>query len=272
VVTPYTPATSGEVLRIDLDQSATPNVAPGFTGFTLLQNGTNFNGVKLSVSAIGTSLADRVRTTSPMVTNSPPLLTQAQVYNDFVLANSTSDGTGIRIQIERLAPNTPYALTLWSFDSSSTTPRISDWNETASGTPIPIQIGYTFDGSFPPTNDFNNVLGGIVTSSATGKLQIEGVRHGGNSFAVFFNGLRLVANPVPSSHIIGALPVAGNLFVQAVGEYPGQPLVFQQSSTLAPGSWGPVTSGGPILTNGMVVTAQFPLGAGPVFYRTITPH
>ncbi len=271
-VTPYTPATNGEVLKLDFGLTGTPNLAPGFSEMNVGKNGTNFNGVGVSISAIGTSLAERARLTAPLVTNSPPFMTQDLVYNDFVFANSTADGTGIRIQIERLATNTTYALTIWSFDPASPGGRVSDWTETASGSPIPIQTGYTFDGAFPPTNDFNNVLGGLVTSSASGKLQIEGVRHGGTSFAVFLDGLRLVANPVPNSRILGTLAAGGNLYVQAVGEYPGQVINFLQSTNLAGGTWVPVDSGGPISTNGMVVTAQFPISPTRMFYRTASPR
>ncbi len=273
IVTPYTPATSGDILKLDFGLTGSPNPESGFTEMNLGMNGTNFNGVKVTLSAIGTTLAERLRSTPAFLTNNPPFFNQAELDNDFVFANnSTANGTGIRVLIERLATNTPYAVTIWSFDPQSPGARISDWNETASGTPIPLQLGYSFDANFPPTNDFNNVLGGIVTSSANGRLQIEGVRNGGTSFGVFMNGLHLEANPVPTSRIIGPIAFGGSLYLQVVGDYPGQVINFLQSTNLVGGTWDPVTSGGPISTNGLVITAQFPIADGPIFYRAASPH
>ena len=65
---------------------------------------------------------------------SDPLIGLMGWYNDFIFANnSTTDGTGLSILIERIAPNTKYGLTIWSFDPQSAGARVSDWFEIASG-------------------------------------------------------------------------------------------------------------------------------------------
>ncbi len=167
------------------------------------------------MSAVGgISLADRDRanTAGAYVVNNPPILTQAQLYNDFIFGNNNSTlGAGVNILIEHLVPNTAYGVTLWSFDpQSTTTPRVSDWTEIASGTPVPIATGYTFNGSVLPVTDYEYTLGGLLTSSPAGQLQIQGVKSGGD-ITVFLNALRIEATPTPTSRIMGASVVNGNL-------------------------------------------------------------
>ena len=57
---------------------------------------------------------------------------------------------------------------------------------------------------------------------------------------------------------------AGKLRLTAEAQYPGQRLAFQQRENLAAGSWSPTgTEGGIVETHGLMVTAEFPLGATP---------
>jgi hypothetical protein len=208
-----------------------------------------------------------------MVPTNAPFMTQAAIYNDFIFANnSTADGTGLSILIERLAPNTKYGLTLWSFDPQSAGARVSDWFEVASGTTNVLQLGYTFDANSPPTNDFEQTLGGVVTSSAAGKLQIMGLRNGGTSFSVFLDAIRLEANPIPTSKLVGtSLTAFGTIRISATGNYPGQAIGFQQTTNLVGGAW--VDAGPPSFSssNGNVVTVEFPVIEDQQFYRAVTP-
>jgi len=279
-VTPWTAVTSGEVLDVDFNTNNMPNAQPGFEEMTLLVNPANFtNTVRVTLSGLGSPvpapLAARNRT--PAVPNNPPYMTQDRLYNDFIFANNANTaGTGMRILIERLATNVTYAVTIWSFDSSSAGTRVSDWTETSSGTPLSVATGYTFDGRIAPTNDFEATLGGLFTSSANGTLQFEGLRtaasvDGNNaaSFGVFVNALRLVAAPVPHSRVVRGEMANGNLRVTAAGEYPGQPVSIQQTTDLIGGVWVPAVGGTPVSTNGAVVKIDFPIDPSQpqLFYR-----
>ncbi len=267
VVGTYTPVTNGLALGIDVDLSGYPNTQPGFQAFTLAANGATFsNAVSVSVCPIGSAtLGERNRTTAPQVINAPPGLTQAQIYNDFVFAASTADGTGLNVLISRLAPNTTHGLTLWSFDPQSLGQRVSDWTETTSGTPVPIFTGYTFDGSNLPATDYDYAFGALLTSSANGQLQLQSLRHGGTSYGVFLNALRLVANP--PLRITGAQwTAAGHVLLTVELQYPGQRVLFEFTPTLNTPTWQSVSSVAD-QTRGTTMTAEFlPLGQS-IFYR-----
>ena len=271
-VTGYTPVSDGVALQLDIDLSSAPNTQAGFQAFTLAANGAVFsNAVQVTVSALGgVSLAERLRSTPPFVVNNPPALTQAQIYDDFLFASSATDGTGLSILISRLVPNAPYGLTLWSFDPQSTGSRVSDWTETASGASAPIISGYTFNGSALPTADYDYTLGALLTSSAAGQLRIQGVRHGGTSYGVFVNGLRLVANP--SIRITTARVAAnGNLELTVETQYSGQAVSFQESPDLTPGSWHTASDAIILQTRGPEMTVQFPRSTSRMFYRAAGP-
>jgi hypothetical protein len=270
-VTPHTPPASGEVLKLDVGLTTAPNAQPGFTEFNLGMNGTNFNGVGVTFSGIGgAGLADRNRVTGAVIANNPPDMTQAQIYNDFIFANSTTDGTGLRIRIHRLAPNTPHELTLWSYDPQSAGGRVSDWSETSSGTPIAIQTEYTFDGSVQPVNDFEYTMTATLTSSPEGELVIEGIRNGGTSVAAFVNALRLVANPgAPTLSITRAELVNERLRVTVPAPAEGQSISFEQTAEIADGSWMPAADAAVVENNDTIVVFEFPVTAPRLFYRAV---
>jgi len=167
-------------------------------------------------------------------------------------------------------------VTIWSFDPQSVGTRVSDWTETSSGTPLTVASGYTFNGAVQPTNDFEQTLGGIFTSSATGQLQFEGVRNnlsvdqnGAASFGAFINAIRLVAAPVDHTRVIRGEMAGPNLRVTAAGEYPGQLVSILQTTNLVGGVWVPAVGGTPVSTNGAVVKVDFPLDPTQpqLFYR-----
>jgi hypothetical protein len=251
-----------------------PDIQPGFLEMTLAAPSVNLGGITVSVSAIGgiaLAARDRTGTAGNQVVNKPPFLTQAQLYNDFIFGNNNATlGAGINILIEHLIPNTRYGVTLWSFDPQSVTPRVSDWTEIASGTTVPVATGYTFNGSVLPVTDYEYTLGGLLTSSPEGRLQIQGVKTGGD-FTVFLNALRIEATPTPTSRIVGAGVVSGNLRLLAVGQYPGQPISFEQNTNLVGGAWVPAVGANPLSTNGMVITVEFPVTETQLFYRAASP-
>lgn len=188
----YAPAGGTTVLALDFNaRTSTDGAAdtqPGFTGMTINQNGTSFNGVSVNLSvAGGATLDDRDRTT-PVDGGT---LTTAQIYDDFVFANGTFDGAELQVRLQGLAPNTTYRVTLWSFDDLSNGTRASDWTEISSGAPVWIEQGYTFDGVDPPTADGEYTMTADLATSPTGQLVLRGVRNGGTSHGVFLNALRV---------------------------------------------------------------------------------
>lgn len=261
----YSPATNGEVLKLDVALTGSPNPQPGFDEMSLGDNPKTFpNVVRVTLAGLSAPLADRLRTT---VVDNGTTLTQARIYNDFVFANSAVNGTGMKVLLERLAPNTVYGVTLWSFDPVSTGARVADWTETSTGFPIPVQYGYSFDGAALPAADYDSTLGALLTSSSTGKLVLEGVRNGGSSFGVFLNAIRLVANPV--IRITKSELVNGNLRLTAEGKYPGQPMYFEETADLTSGVWAPASTGGVVEMHGPAVVGEFTLGTEPMFYRAV---
>ena len=275
-VSPYTPITSGDVLKLDFDKAGSPALEPGFTEMTIPLSGTEFGAIKVTLSTIGSvTLADRNRAEGgTVVVDNPPTQDQAALYNDFVFASASSyaDGTGVRVRIERLAHSTPFGVTIWSYDPQSAGGRRSDWTETGSGSSIVITNGYTFDGAVLPTHDYDATLGGLLTSSSTGVLQFEARKNTGASTVVphvFVNAIRLVANPV--IRIASAQMVGGNLRLTIESQYPNQPLSIQERSDLTAGGWSPATGIVAAEMHGTIATVDFTLGAGPAFYRVSSP-
>ena len=268
----HVPKTSGTVLNLDVGLTGSPNVQPGFDEFVLGLNGTNYGGVGVTFSSIGgAALADRNRVTGAMVVNNPPTLTQAQLYNDFIFANSTTDGTGLRIRIHRLAPNTPHELTLWSYDPQSNPERIADWTETSSGTPVEIRTGYTFTGSALPTADNEYTMSAVLTSSPTGELIIEGVKNLGGGVAAFVNAIRLVANPAaPVISVSNTQLQNGNLRITVQAPGAGQNVSLQQATNLANPGWSAAQNVTTVQTTADSAIFEVPASEPMRFYRVVS--
>jgi hypothetical protein len=268
VVIPYTPATTGTVLLVDFNWSFGAVVQPGFSSMTLNANPATFGGPEVTLSTIGsTFFSDRSRS-APV--NNPPAFTQADIYDQFIFSGVNTVGTGMDILIQRLAPNTPFGLTLWSYDNGNR--GTTDWTENSSGSPVTIVNGYFFNGPTLPAADYDDTLGALLTSSATGQLDIQGVVDPSNSGNVgpFLNALRLIANPVIR---ITNVQVAndGNLQLTVETQYPAQPITFLESPDLSPGSFQPAGDVLSLQVHGPIVIAEFPLSANQNFYRVSSP-
>jgi hypothetical protein len=111
-------------------------------------------------------------------------------------------------------------------------------------------------------------LGALLTSTATGVLQIEARKDGGiaGNPGVFINAIRLVANPV--IRITNTQLVNGNIRLTIETQYPGQPITIQETADVAAPSWSTAT--GTAERHGLIVIAEAPVGAGPLFYRVVS--
>jgi hypothetical protein len=270
-VIPYVPVTSGTALQVEFNFAAGPVVQPGFSSMTLSGNPATFGGPTVTLSPIGsTSLSDRAR--GNIIANNPPAMTTANLYEQIIFSTANTPGTGIDAFITRLAPNTTYGLTIWSYDQENS--GYSDWTATGSGSPITMNypgglFAYYFSGGALPNVDYSDVMGALVTSSPTGTLDIQGVVDTANTaITVFLNAMVLVANPVIQVTSAG-VAADGNLQVVVMTQYPYQPINFLESSSLSPANWQPAADMLSSTVVGPIVTAEFPISANQNFYKAV---
>ncbi|HEY3864314.1 MAG TPA: LamG-like jellyroll fold domain-containing protein [Verrucomicrobiae bacterium] len=192
------------VLKLEFNAVATPaDIAPGFQTMTLAMPSVVYNGTtKVTLSAIGGAvLTDRDRNTTAepnTVTNNPPALNTALVYNSFIFDDVETGGSGIDLLIEHLAPSTAYNVEIWSFDPASTPSRYSDWTEAISGTVFADP--YVFNGAVQPAADNMDTINAVLFSSPDGQLDIQSVMDAlsvNSQFSVFINAIEIIANPSP---------------------------------------------------------------------------
>ncbi|MBI5384840.1 MAG: lamin tail domain-containing protein [Verrucomicrobia bacterium] len=204
------------VLSLDFNARSanTPaNTQTGFTSFTMsaasgiqtTPTTRSFGAltVTLSNSAAGIGYDDRFRTT-PVNSGA---FTLEDLFLDFVFSRELTGTSGLDLFIAGLAPGQLYGATLWSFDSSSPSPRISDWF--ANG--ALVTNNYTFNGATLPANDAAYRFSFQAAATPSGGLLISGRRDTAslaNSPAVFLNALQLT--PVTS-----ATTTNGNLAAMA---------------------------------------------------------
>src|SRR4051812_1665709 len=121
-------------LRTD---NQTTMTQPGFTNFIIGNVGGNIQQTNATVRTLGgytvtiagfganPGYTDRSRGT-PVDGGA---LSTARLLRDFVFSPDTGSG-GLDVTVDGLTPNTPYVVTVWSYDSSSQAsgPRTSDWS------------------------------------------------------------------------------------------------------------------------------------------------
>jgi len=180
-------------LKLDINQRSAANNVPvntegGFIPWVITAPATGVvqgtaantltsNGITVSIAGTGTanSYDDRKRATPVNNTVEPATFTQQALLQDFIFATyvaGTNTNAGLDIAISGLTPGKEYAVTLWSFDTSSAGTRVSDWSVNGA---IAVD-DYTFDGrTLPLTNEQYQInLTGIA--DAGGNLQIQGRR------------------------------------------------------------------------------------------------
>ena len=280
IVHAYSPPTTNVNLTVlQLEFVAAQNyvtpparMQPGWQTMSLKTGPTNFTGgAKVTLSAIGgAALQDRDRvvqdnqgSTYPLVANSPPTMTTANLYNSFIYDSTTTSGTGIDILIQNLTPNTPYGVNIWSWAASSGG-RVENWREALSGSTIAYQ--YHTSASLPVA-DYDDTIGALLTSDANGQLDIQGTVDPTDSGAtVFLNALVITANPVPRI-VSTAVATDRNLLITAQAMYSGQTIIFQESPDLI--HWQNASDGVNATTHGPIFKSEFPFSANTMFYRVV---
>jgi hypothetical protein len=271
----YSTNLNNTILQLEFNAVSAPGyVQPGYQSMTLASGPAVFNNTtKVTVSPLnGGILADRSRNVPSVsfpttVSNNPPALTTALLYNSFIFNGNMAAGSGIDILIQHLAPNTTYGVNIWSFDPDSASLRVSDWIEAVSSTTI--DQGYSFNNAIQPTADWQDTFGALLTSDPNGQLDIQGSEDPGftSQFGVFINALNLTVNPLPviNSAVIG---VDGNLVITAQAQYSGQnPVVFQESPDLI--NWQNASDVISTTQNGPIYISEFPFSARQMFYRAV---
>ena len=198
------------VLSIDINQrtNTAANTQAGFQPFLITSNGSatsvqttpttrTYGAISVTLSNSNPSVGydDRVRNTP---TDSGSLTTSA-LFRDFVFSRETTGSTnGLDVFISGLNASQQYDITIWSFDSSSTGSRISDWF--ANG--VLVTNDYTFNGSVLPTIDSDDRFTFRATASGSGGILVSGRRDlAANTFAVFINAMQVTpVNTAPSTN------------------------------------------------------------------------
>ncbi len=181
--------------RVDFNNPGTDdipgNTEPGFASFAIPTSGigpftTSFGGADVTLTAIGTTMESRKRLT-PV---NGGAFTEERLLQDFVFTRDAAIDQGLDIAVDFMEPNTPYRVSVWSFDTGSTgNNRISDW--TANG--ALVNSGWTFVGSTPPVDNNTYRFNFDTISDSDGKILIQGRRNAGAAGAinVFVNALQV---------------------------------------------------------------------------------
>src|SRR6185503_13513383 len=151
------------------------NTEPGFSPFAIPAIGTgpyttSFGGADVTLTAIGTTMESRKRT-APVNSGA---FTEERLLQDFVFTRDAAIDQGLDIAVEFMEPNTPYRVSVWSFDTGSTgNSRISDW--TANG--ALVSSGWTFIGSTLPVDNNTYRFDFDTVSDLDGKILLQGRRN-----------------------------------------------------------------------------------------------
>lgn len=177
-------------------ENAAATTHAGFTPFLINSN--------LSSSAIQTQATVRVfGAISLTISNTAPYgyddrwraaplnngdFTESLLLRDFVFSRAQTGTGGLDFWIAGLAAHRAHRFTVWSFDGSISSLRVSDW--WANG--LLVTNGYAFLGANVPTSNDQYRFQFESVSDASGRVLISGRRNASStSHAVFLNALRI---------------------------------------------------------------------------------
>jgi hypothetical protein len=205
------------------------NTAPGFGGYVISGSPSStgvVNGytVQLDVfddggedgGAAGNQVGQMDDRDRVVPTTAPTL---NQLYDDFIFVGGSAGPTGgidIRISGGALAPNTPYLVSIYSYDGIDANMQSGTQLRTAAyfdGNNLDAPVLTTaFTINMPPTTDDQYKFTGVALTDAAGQLFLKGRRTTTGDVSVYINGIEVNAIPEPSSW---ALVGAAGLCVRA---------------------------------------------------------
>jgi hypothetical protein len=207
------------VLALDINergQDAAATTQAGFTSFVINSNGGSatiqtqattrvFGGMTVTVSNTAPyGYDDRLRATP--VSNGA--FTESLLLRDFIFSRDDTGTGGLDVSVTGLAPNQAHRFTIWSFDTSSTGNRVSDWS--ANGTPM--VANYTFSGANLPVSNEQYRFSFDASTDGSGKILLSGRRDPASAtFGVFLNALKIEAlSSQPATNGLAALMLSKN--------------------------------------------------------------
>lgn len=257
------------VLAIDFNErnEASGNTESDFESFTLggigaISSATShlFGGVEVTVSGSNLTTVDSRRRTTPINSGD---FTQSLLLRDFIYSTPTAGVNGLDVTIKYMKPDQLYTVTIWSFDTSNTGNRISDWY----GNGLLLKDDYVFNGSVLPIDNQQYQFSFNVTSDANGTIKLEGRRDASSPTgpSVFLNALKVA---IPSTRITNVILVDGK--VRFTIETPDSAAAHtaQETSSLNSVSWTDVVGATPTILSPTSLQIEFPEPTGQTrFYR-----
>lgn len=166
-------------------------------------------GGALGIGGTGT-IDDRDRDFSFNATT----LNIAQVYDDFVFQSQAGGGIRLTVSGGELAANTPYFVSIYSYDHGSPGARTADYVDLNNNNAYVLTTAFA-GGVVPPTDDANKYTGVAVTD-ASGTLSLRGFTTSGTLPGNFINGFEISAVPEPTA-ALGLIGLAGLLLSRRRG-------------------------------------------------------
>ncbi len=148
-------------LKLDIsNRNVESQTEPGFTSFTLLDSGSEIDGVTIELAATvdGGVLDARWR-------NAPTDIGYELIYRDFVFARPG----GMLLTLSGLEPNENYQITIYSYDTGSAGDRIADWIDSNSE----LVLTTEFNGGITPTSETSHAFSGVTQSDENGTIVLE---------------------------------------------------------------------------------------------------
>lgn len=150
------------ILKLDIsNRNAESQTEPGFTSFTLLDSGSEIDGVTIELAATdaGGVLDSRWRT-------APTGIGYELIYRDFVFARPG----GMLLTLSGLKPNETYQITIYAYDTGSAGDRIADWIDSNTSE---LVLTTDFNGGLTPTSETSHAFSGVTQSDGNGTIVLE---------------------------------------------------------------------------------------------------
>jgi len=191
----------GVVLRLDMNRrSADPatTTMPGFSPFVIDGAGIITNATVRTYGSISVTLSNTPGFGYDDRLNGSPATNGAfneyLLLRDFVYSRSRTNNGGLGLTLEGLSPDKAHLITVWSFDTTSTGQRVSDWY--ANG--VLVKENYTFNGQVAPTSNAQYRFTFETVSDGSGRIVISARRDSSSlgltglpEFGVYLNALQV---------------------------------------------------------------------------------